>query len=581
MNTKKQLKLNYFLIGFLSVCSINSRAAEEVSRTQLFSDKESLMNLSNDYSSGNYLKVIEVSKKLLQLDSKNDDFRNLYVLASYKLKNYKAIIDLHKENEIEYLTSPVQLKLRAISLAKEASYYQSMIALKTLREVEPLTSEWKYFYHYLVFKLNSKSAFKELKRMNRVSPNVVNDITTGNLYLLNEMYNEAIVSFNAALVKDPLNKEVMEILGDSYLKLRDRDKALGIYSSLLIISPKSSHVKIKISKVLVKKGQYLNALKKLAGDDSSNVVEFRNKLENFTSQFLNNKQSRAIAEEKTAINSLTPGDGRLVLEESFIPKEIDIYAEPIIKFSEKGKPVPTEVAVVSNVVGPKIDRIHLGDVSTVELSLGPKLKSYDLSGVGFNAKVDYSSGLVVNGKFNFAPENRNWDSHVEVEHSRVELKSLNGVTPNKTTLSETKASVGVNYLLGNTSIGPLLIYETMSANQTIPSTLRGNVDFFNLGARVGHTFQVTDEIKIKLEAKYFTKVVTASKTIAVGNVNKHSSVGAGGIFYYETRPQAHIFAGVGYSDTTTKYKGSSARGTVDAKETEKDILFPLGISYAF
>ena len=51
----------------------------------------------------------------------------------------------------------------------------------------------------------------------------------------------------------------------------------------------------------------------------------------FYNNLLNNPQSRSIAEEKIQLNSVTVSEEKSVLEEKFIPKDIDIYVEGVKK----------------------------------------------------------------------------------------------------------------------------------------------------------------------------------------------------------------------------------------------------------
>jgi hypothetical protein len=94
-------------------------------------------------------------------------------------------------------------------------------------------------------------------------------------------------------------------------------------------------------------------------------------------------------------------------------------------------------------------------------------------------------------------------------------------------------------------------------------------------------FSTSEHVKLKLEADYYTKIVSTSKTLLVGNVDKRNSLSLSGKFYYEMRPSAYYFAGVGYSATDTKYSASAARGTSQAIEKERDFSFPVGLDYAF
>lgn len=580
MKIKNHLFICWLILGVFSIYSPITLSEIEISTPNIFSKEERLNNLSQEYLLGNYTRVIESSLKLMQLDPKNETVMDLYALSNFKIKNYKAIIEMYGDTQAEYMSSPLHLKLRSISQARENNYYSASLALKTLRRVEPINSEWRAFYHYLVFKLNPESAFKELKRMNKAAPNITNDLNAGKLHQLEGNYEGALESFNSALSKDFLNKEAIESLGDTYSKLKKYDKAISAYTTLMKILPNKSTVRMKMAQTFLSKGQFLDAIKILENDDKPEVLELKTKLKLLASQFFNNEHSRSIAEEKIDLNDTLSSS-----EEKFFPKEIDIYAESIPRVSDKGKLVVSEITTpTTNTfedLGDSVKTIHAGDVSIVELALLPKAKKYELRGVGFNAKVDYSSGAALNLKYSFVPENRNWEAHASGEYSRIYIKNLSGVTPNKTTLTNAFAAVGVNYLKGSFSVGPVLIFESMSAVQTSPSTLRGNVDFFNVGIKTGYIFLVNKSLKFKVEANYFSKIVTTSKTTAVGNVDSHTSLGVSGKIYFEMRPHAYYFAGVGFSDTSTKYAGSAARGTSQAIENEKDISFPLGINYAF
>jgi hypothetical protein len=59
----------------------------------------------------------------------------------------------------------LQSKLKSISNAKEGNYYSALLALGAVGEIDSLDKQWKSFYHYLVFKINPESAYKDLKRL--------------------------------------------------------------------------------------------------------------------------------------------------------------------------------------------------------------------------------------------------------------------------------------------------------------------------------------------------------------------------------------------------------------------------------
>jgi len=442
-----------------------------------------------------------------------------------------------------------------------------MLALRDLREDEVLGHEWKVYYHYLVFKINKDSAFKELKRMSQVSPNIIYDLIVGDLYVLAGDNKKAIEFFEAALKKNYLNTEAMEKLGDCHVRNAEYEKALNIYQSLAKIKSADEGVKIKLAWVLEKKGYYLDAFKSLENEKHPSVLEYKNKLALRIQKIMNGNSQRAIAEEQ----NISPVDGILALEAKVIPMP------PLEIASEEN----SKLVVQAETVKPMDDRSHEEDKSTIELSFGPKAKKYNLSGVGFNARVNYSSGMSAGARYTFAPEKRNWETEAAFNYSKVAIKNLRGVTPADITLNETKLDVGVSYKFGGLLAGPTLMYEKMSATQTTPNPIRGNVDLTNIGLRAGYANSFSDKFHFRLDLSAYRKLVTTSKTTIVGSVDKRTMMSGALKFYYTTGPSVNYFAGAMFASTETSYEASQSRGTTAAKEKEQDITFPLGINYVF
>lgn len=543
------------------------------------SSEEKVSVISDKYLQGKYSEVFNTSKAFLKFDPSNELVRNLYSMSCFKLKNYNCIIDFYTEQEAEYLKSPLQLKLRSIAQAKEGNYYSALIALQALNETGRQGAEWKSFYHYLVYKINPNSSFKELSRLNQGSPSIANDLNTGKLHLLDGKYDRAAISFQAALSKDYLNTEALEILGDSYFQMKNFDKSLAAYLSLLKITPNNSTVIIKIGKVYFKLGLYFDAIKALEKGTSDEAKNLKAKITSFANHAFNNHSSRSIAAEKTQLDTMVTVYGKANLEESFIPTpEIDIYMD------SKAKSLNSEKlgsVVVSSTNGELSFVNATKSSSTLELGIGLKAKKYNLYGTGFNAKIDYSTGVALNVKYSFFSSDKKWNTNFDLYHSKTSFDDLAGLTPQKIILNETKTTLGFNYMLRSFSLGPIIMYESMSSTQTSPSTVRGNVNFFNIGVRAAQLLNISEHTKLKLEADYYSKIVSTSKTLLVGNVDKRNSLGFSGKFYFEMRPNAYYFAGVGYSKMDTKYSASAARGTSQAIERERDFSFPVGIDYAF
>ena len=571
----------FFILGSFILYYESAIAKDEghsFQRPSLTNFEEKIVELRKSYLMGEYQAVVDLSKRLMILDSSNEEIKDLYALAIFKLKNYRAVIELYSERQADYLESPLQLKLRSIALAKEKSFLSAMTNLRTLKSIAPLSPEWKVFYHYLVFKINPKSSFKELERMNKGSPQIANDLTAGKLFLLYGKNDEATKAFESGLEKDPSNVEALENLGDSYLKNKKFDKSISNYSRLLSIEPQNFKVKLKLAKSYIKKGQLISGMKVLEADNNTEIVKLRGSLLSYTNNLLNNPQSRSIAEEKIQLNSVTVSEEKSVLEEKFIPKDIDIYVDPALK-GQVNNAGSLQTTSVNESVRNK--EMHSDDISMLELSIGAKAKKYVLTGAGFNARADYSTGISLNSKYTFFPAGRSWNSQIIMNHSRIEISDLRGLSPSKATLSESRLGLGVNYLVRHFSIGPVLMYENMSATQTTPSVIRGNVNFFNLGIKSEYSIHIKKNSKLNFEVSYLSKVMSVSKTTSVGTADRRNLMDASVKFYYEMRPLAYYFIGLGFLETKTKYSASSARGTAQAIEKETEFTFPIGINYAF
>lgn len=524
-------------------------------------------NIKNLYRNAQYTEVVESTKKILKISPNNEEARELLARSLFQLKDYKSVINLYSEKQVEFIASPVQLKLRTLAQAREGNFYSAMLALRELREDEVLGHEWKVYYHYLVFKINKESAFKELKRMDQVSPNIIYDLIVGDLYTLAGDNQKAIGFFEAALRKNYLNTEAMEKLGDCYIRSGEYGKALNAYRALTKIKGPDDRIKIKQAWALEKNGYYLDALKSLENENYPSVLEYKNKLGLRIQKMMNSNSQRSIAEEQI----ISPVDGALALEEKVIPM-------PPLEIAAEENP---KLAIQLKTAKPIDDLSHEEDKSTIELSFGPKAKKYDLTGVGFNARVNYSTGMSAAAKYTFAPENRVWETVAAFDYSRVAFNNLRGVTPADITLNETKLDVGVNYKFGGLSVGPSLMYEKMSATQTTPNPIRGNVDLTNVGLRAGYANSFSDRFHFRLDLSAYTKLVTTSKTTIVGNVDKRTMMSGALKFYYTTGPSFNYFAGAMFAATETTYEASQSRGTTAAKENEQDITFPLGINYVF
>lgn len=524
-------------------------------------------NIKNLYRNAQYTEVVESAKKILKISPNNEEARELLARSLFQLKDYKSVINLYSEKQAEFIASPLQLKLRTLAQAREGNFYSAMLALRELREDEVLGHEWKVYYHYLVFKINKESAFKELKRMSQVSPNIIYDLIAGDLHILAGDNQKAIGFFEAALKKNYLNTEAMEKLGDCYIRSGEYEKALNIYRALAKINNSDDRIKIKQAWALEKDGYYLDALKSLENENHPSILEYKNKLALRVQKMMNNNSQRSIAEEQ----SISPVDGTLALEAKVIPM-------PPLEIAAEENP---QLAVQVKAVKPQDYLSHEEDKSIIELSFGPKAKKYDLTGVGFNARVNYSSGMSANAKYTFVPENRAWETVVAFDYSKVAINNLRGVTPADITLTEIKSDVGVSYKFGGLSVGPSLMYEKMSATQTTPNPIRGNIDLTNVGLRAGYGKSFSDKFHFKLDLSAHTKLVTTSKTTIVGSVDKRTMISGALKFYYTNDPFFNYFVGAIFASTETAYEGSQGRGTTAAKEKEQDITFPLGINYVF
>jgi len=610
VNLKLHFMCGYFLLGTVLIYSKVGMAKEAVlvPISTILEDK--ILELNTSYSMGKYQDVVNVSKKLLLLDSSNKEVKDLYAISNYKLKNYKSIIDLYTEHQAEYLDSPLQLKLRSIAMVKEKKFLLAMRNFRTLKSLTSLNPEWKAFYHYLVFKINPKSSFEELKRMSEGSSGAASDLTLGKLYLIAGKNDKAIQSFKLSLEKESKNVESLEYLGDSYFKNKKLGRSISAYSALLKIEPNNAQVKIKLATSYIKKDQLINAIKVLESDNNSKVVNLRERLSAFVNNYLNNSLSRSIAEEKTRFSKVAiQSENKLVLEEKFIPNDMDLALNPnVINNSVELEASPDVQKINNSVVlqapapdvqkankinslvaletspdlpSTKNNNVRVGDISVLELSIGVKSKKYDLLGTGFNVKADYSMGGVASFKYTFFPVGRNWNSQISLDHSSVKVGNLQGLSPTESTLSESRLTTGINYFINNFSIGPFLMYENISAIQTTPSILRGNINFFNFGVRGGYLIHIKNNFKLSLEASYFSKIMSVSKTTSIGTAEKRTLMDISTKLYYKIKPNINYFIGLGFLQTNTTYSGSSVRGTSEAREQEKDFTFPIGIKYEF
>lgn len=553
------LKIQLLLISFL------------LAQNTAFSNEEvvdgGFSNIKKLYRNAQYSEAAAAAENMLKVSPANDEVRELLALSLFQSKDYKGVVRLFTDTQAEFLNSSLQLKLRTISLAREGHFYSALLVLRNLKEEEVLGHSWKSYYHYLVYRINKDSAYKELKRMNQVSPDAVTELIQGDLYALDGNNSKAIELYESALKKNYLNAEVLEKMGDSHCRSKDYEKAVVAYQSLIKFMPEKSSIKLKLAWAMEKGGHYLDAFKFLEKENDQELAAYREKLAVRIKNILNNP-SRVVAGKE----DIEPVDGRLALEEKFIPAVS-------LKIAEDAP-----VSVAANIVTAPVaipNQDHSGDVSAFEFSLGPKAKKYSLSGNGFNAKVDYSTGMAVGAKYTFTPEERAWESMLVADYSKTSMNDLNGVTPKDVTLNELRLSVGVNYKLDSFSVGPALMYEKMSATQTTPNTIRGNVDFANVGVRANAFHAFTDKFQSRLEFNYFRKIVTTSKTTAVGNVNNRSMMLGQLKFYYGATPSLQYFAGASFASVDTSYDASEARGTTAAKEKEQDVTFPLGINYVF
>lgn len=559
------VKIQFFTIFYLlsTACTIAADAinfdaslAEKIKEIKLF------------YNSGKYSDVVKEAERILSIHPKNEIATDLFMIGKFKQKQFKDIINYYNETQAEYITSHFQLKVRAIAQARDGNYYSSMLAIRSLKALVPFNNEWKKFYHYIVYKINADSAYKELQRISKNTSSVSADIITADLYQLAGQSKMAIAALETALTKDYLNQDALEGLGNLYFENNNWEKSIAAYTSLLKINPHHSSVKIKIAKAYIVGGRLWDAMNILDNDARVDVVSLRNKISKQSQDLLTGQSTRSIAQvELAAGRSETVSKG--ISDENFIPQDIDVYADSITKSEATVTPATF------------VDNLVTKDTSVFEFSLSPKTKKYDLSGTGFNANVGYSNGVSANSRFTFYPAGRQWLALFDIQHSQTSLKNLSGLSPSLIILRETNASIGLNYLRNDFSLGPALMFETMSGTQTTPNNIRGNVDCFNLGLRSTYSLRVGDHWKFNFEASYFSKIISASKTSSVGNVGSRSIILASNKIIYSPGNTLGYFLGFSFSDITTKYEGTQTRGTSAAVETERDLSIPLGINYVF
>lgn len=562
LNTK-----NIYFYILMSTTLVNSTFAKSVD-----SFKENLIQIENDFLSGKYSEVISSTSKILQSDLSNNNMADLYLLANFRLHNYKSIINLYPENKLYLLNTSTQLKVRALALYNEKNYPLALRSLDILKKTIPLDLNWRTFYHYLAFKINPKNSFGELDRLNKHTADPLNNIISGKLYLLSGKKKEALISFQAAFDKSSLDVEDMKHLSEAYVRNKLFVKSEEILKLLLKDSPNDSGVKIKLAQNYIHQSRFNDAIEMLENDNSVEVFLIRERIANLVKQYLNNGNYRAIAEEKKELLAVSSKNERAILEDSFVPNEIDIYidsSKPILNVPPK----INEVEIVK--VNPLVD------VSSFEFTLGPKMKRFNLSGLGFNASFDYSTGVEFNIKHTFSPAERFWNSQMNISHSSTTFSNLVGLSSNRINFAETRAILGINYLKNSFSLGPFLMFERMSATQVTPSTLRGNADSFFGGLKIEFFKNINSQFRINLDTNFATKLVTASKTSSTGNFKSRSLININGKLYYRLNPNMFYFVGIGHSISTTNYESSSARGTSNAIELEKDYSFPLGIKYDY
>lgn len=85
----------FFILGSFILYHESAIAKDEghsFQRPSLTNFEEKIVELRKSYLMGEYQAVVDLSKRLMILDSSNEEIKDLYALAIFKLKNYRAVI---------------------------------------------------------------------------------------------------------------------------------------------------------------------------------------------------------------------------------------------------------------------------------------------------------------------------------------------------------------------------------------------------------------------------------------------------------------------------------------------------------
>ncbi|MCO5142262.1 MAG: hypothetical protein M9962_04135 [Oligoflexia bacterium] len=222
---------------------------------------------------------------------------------------------------------------------------------------------------------------------------------------------------------------------------------------------------------------------------------------------------------------------------------------------------------------------------TFRFKFGMGLKKYNLASSGFKATLPAERSIFLGVDWDFPIENLGWIKSIDLvaEYGQYTFDNLRGLNRASINSKEYLLELNPKMYFSNSSDYYLLLgyrFYSRSSEHSTPneliSSLNSHSVLFGLGGKeeIGNRFYLEGKLKASVPFDYKEKQASS------GSYRQS----------FRMTPELHLvkrfenlFLSIGteYNFSWTKFNGSGARGTIDAKEIENEIRVPLGVGWKF
>lgn len=529
----------------------NDTRADSISFSSSDLIENAKVQIKKNYDLERYDFVAEQTKVYSEVNVNDFFFKEYHVKSNLKLKNYLSLIDFFSQPIMLKENDPFLLKVKAFALAKEGRYLEALTTLDVLKNDARFNLEWKSFYYFILHKTGNKD-YK-----NAPSSTYEDLLISGRILLFQKNYSEAIKLFTASLLESPQSPLSLEFLADCFLYSKNYYEAISTYEQSSQYKNSPQHY-IKKSYAFFQAGDLSNASKSLEKSNGSVTQELIDAMFEYTTSLNSDAETRDIKKKK--INSLYDHFFKSIelQENDFFPNIFEAEKTNLDSSTDYQQTIHARKNFIS-------------DKKNTELYISPTMKSYTLTGNQLNANINFTTGVALGLTHTLMPENKNWNQGLSFQYSAVKFSKLNGLSPNNATFQNLESIIFFNHKLKSIFIGTYLSYEKLMASTTNPRIIREDGAFLNLGIQASY-ISIFKHLKYQLRFQYEQNFLNDNKS-TFGEIKSRSN------YIFSSKMYLNLQKGLDFV-FGANYKVSKTRKTAQ-NSTEKEYLFPLGVSYEY